>query len=60
MPQSPAALELRGLTKLVKIKEDGGKYEAEQGITEEAALEVGLREKAKESVKKVSEVYAKA
>ena len=33
---------------------------ADSRISEEAALEVGLQEKAKEFVKKGSEVYAKA
>jgi hypothetical protein len=51
--------EIRGQTKLVKITEDVRKYAAEQGIAESAALESGLKEKAKEFVGKGSEVYAK-
>ena len=43
----------------MKITEDVRKFAAEQGISEEAALEVGLQEKAKEFVEKGSEVYAK-
>jgi hypothetical protein len=35
-------------------------FAAEQGIGEEAALEAGLKEKAKEFVETGSEVYAKA
>jgi hypothetical protein len=52
--------EVRGLTKLVKITEDVRKYAAEQGISENEALEKGLKEKSAEFVKKGSEVYAKA
>lgn len=44
----------------MKITEDVRKFAAEQKISEEQALEVGLKEKAKEFVKKGSEVYAKA
>ena len=49
----------------VKITEDVRKYSAEQGITEEAAIEKGLKEKAKEFVKKLgslrqSMVYRRA
>jgi hypothetical protein len=33
--------EIRGLTKLVKITEDVRKYAAEQGITEESAIQSG-------------------
>jgi len=43
----------------MKITEDVRKFAAEQGISEEAAFEVGLQEKAKEFVEKGSEVYAK-
>jgi len=43
----------------MKITEDVRKFAAEQGISEEVALEVGLDEKAKEFVEKGSEVYAK-
>jgi hypothetical protein len=48
--------EIRG-EKLVKITEDVRKYAAEQGIAENEALESGLKEKAKEFVKKGAEVY---
>jgi hypothetical protein len=41
--------EIRRLTKLVKITEDVRKYAAEQRISEEAALEEGLKQKATES-----------
>jgi phosphomethylpyrimidine synthase len=41
----------------MKITEDVRKYAAEQGISEESALEVGLTEKAKEFVEKGAEVY---
>ena len=44
----------------MKITEDVRKFAAEQGISEEAALEGGLKEKAKEFVEKGSELYAKA
>jgi len=43
----------------MRITEDVRRYAAEKGMTEEAALKVGLQEKAKEFVKKGSEVYAK-
>jgi hypothetical protein len=52
--------ELRGVTKLVKITEDIRKYAAEHGLTEEAAIEEGLKQKATEFAKSGSEVYAKA
>ena len=44
----------------MKITEDVRKFAAEQKIPEEQALEVGLKEKAKEFVEKGSEVYAQA
>ncbi len=44
----------------MRITEDVRKYAAEQGITEEAALEAGLKEKAKEFKESGAEVYAKA
>ena len=44
----------------MKITEDVRKYAAEQGITEKAALEAGLKEKAKEFKESGAEVYAKA
>jgi hypothetical protein len=43
----------------MKITEDVSKYAAEQGITENEALEKGLKEKSAEFAKKGSEVYAK-
>jgi hypothetical protein len=36
----------------MKIREDVRKFAAQQGIDEDAALEIGLQEKAKEFVKK--------
>jgi phosphomethylpyrimidine synthase len=44
----------------MKITEDVRKYAAEQGITEEAAIEEGLKQKATEFEKSGSEIYAKA
>jgi hypothetical protein len=52
--------EIRGLTKLVNITEDVRKFAVEQEISGEQAIQVGLEQKAKEFVKKGSEVYAKA
>ena len=43
----------------MKITEGVRKYAAEQKISENEALEVGLREKAKEFVRKVSQVCAR-
>jgi phosphomethylpyrimidine synthase len=43
----------------MKITEDVRKYAAEQGISENEALEKGLKEKSKEFVEKGAEVYAK-
>ena len=43
--------EIRGLTKLVNVTEDVRKYAAEHGISEDAALDVGLQGKAKEVCK---------
>jgi hypothetical protein len=40
--------EIRGATKLVKITEDVRKFAAEQKISEEEALQVGLEQKATE------------
>ncbi len=51
--------EFRGQTKLVKITEDVRKYAAQQGIDESAAIEEGLREKAKELQHAGAEIYAK-
>ncbi|MBX7157469.1 MAG: phosphomethylpyrimidine synthase ThiC [Verrucomicrobiae bacterium] len=44
----------------MKITEDVRKYAAEQGVSEQEALQKGMEEKSKEFVKKGSEVYAKA
>ena len=44
----------------MKISEDVRQYAAEQGLTEEAALERGMEEKSKEFVEKGAEVYQKA
>jgi phosphomethylpyrimidine synthase len=52
--------ELRGLTKLIKITEDVRKYAAEQGLTEEQAVESGMQEKRKEFQEQGLELYAKA
>jgi hypothetical protein len=49
--------EIRGLTKLVNITEDVRKYAAEQGISENEALEKGLKGKSVEFVEKAAEVY---
>jgi phosphomethylpyrimidine synthase len=43
----------------MKITEDVRKYAAEQGISENEALEKGLREKSAEFVGKGAEVYGK-
>jgi phosphomethylpyrimidine synthase len=43
----------------MKITEDVRKYAAEHAITEEAAIEEGLKQKATEFTKSGSEVYAK-
>ena len=50
--------EIRGPTKLVKIREDVRKYAAEQGIAEEAAIKKGLEDKAVEFAK-AGDVYQK-
>jgi phosphomethylpyrimidine synthase len=44
----------------MKITEDVRKFAAEQKISEEEALQVGLEQKATEFVEKGAEVYAKA
>jgi phosphomethylpyrimidine synthase len=44
----------------VKITEDGRKFAAEQKLSEEDALRVGLEQKAKEFAEKGAQVYAKA
>jgi phosphomethylpyrimidine synthase len=43
----------------MKITEDVRKYAAEQGMSEQEALEKGLEEKSREFVEKGAEVYAK-
>jgi len=43
----------------MKITEDVRKYAAEQGISDEAALQKGMEEKSREFAEKGSEVYAK-
>jgi phosphomethylpyrimidine synthase len=43
----------------MKITEDVRKYAGEQGITEEAAIQQGLEQKAAEFAEKGSELYAK-
>lgn len=42
------------------ITEDVRKYAAEQGVSEQEALQKGMEEKSKEFVEKGAEVYAKA
>jgi phosphomethylpyrimidine synthase len=44
----------------MKITEDVRKYAAEQGVSEQEALQTGMEEKSKEFVEKGAEVYAKA
>jgi len=44
----------------MKITEDVRKYAAEQGVTEQKALEQGMKDKSKEFIEKGSEVYARA
>jgi phosphomethylpyrimidine synthase len=44
----------------MKITKDVRKYTAEQGITEEAAIERGQQEKAKEFQETGAEIYAKS
>jgi phosphomethylpyrimidine synthase len=43
----------------MKITEDVRKYAAEQGMSEQDALEKGMEEKSREFVEKGAEVYAK-
>lgn len=43
----------------MRITEDVRKYAAEQGISENEALEKGLKDKSAEFVEKGAEVYAK-
>ena len=44
----------------MRITEDVRKFAAEQKISEEHALKIGLEQKAKEFVKNGTEVYTKA
>jgi phosphomethylpyrimidine synthase len=44
----------------MKITEDVRKYAAEQGISDEAALQKGMAEKSREFAEKGNEIYAKA
>ncbi len=44
----------------MRITEDVRKFAAEQRISEEQALQIGLEQKAREFVEKGSEIYAKA
>ena len=43
----------------MKITEDVRKFAAEQKLSEEEALQIGLEQKAREFVEKGAEVYAK-
>ena len=51
--------ERGGETELVKITEDVRKYAAEDGLTNEAAIDEGLKQKATEFAESGAEVYAK-
>jgi phosphomethylpyrimidine synthase len=44
----------------MKITEDVRKYAAEQGVTTDQALKVGMEEKARDFKESGSEIYAKA
>jgi phosphomethylpyrimidine synthase len=44
----------------IKITEDVRKYAAEQGLSEEEALDAGMAEKSKEFVEAGAEVYQQA
>ena len=44
----------------MKITEDVRKFAAQQQVSEEQALQLGLEQKAREFAEKGSEVYAKA
>lgn len=57
--QSHPQGEIRGATKLVKITEDVRKYAAEQGVSEQEALQKRMEEKSREFVEKGVEIYAK-
>jgi hypothetical protein len=51
--------EIRGATKLVNITEDVRKFAAEQKVSEEQALQVGMEQKATEFLQSGSDVYAR-
>ncbi len=53
-------VDLPGRGKSSNITEDVRKYAAEQGVTERAALEAGMEEKARQFVEKGAELYAPA
>ena len=44
----------------MKITEDVRKYAADQGVSEQEALQEGMEEKSREFAEKGSELYAKA
>jgi hypothetical protein len=44
----------------MKITEDVQKYAADQGVSEQEALQEGIEEKSREFAEKGSELYAKA
>jgi hypothetical protein len=51
---------LRGQTKLVNITEDVRKYAAEQGVSADDALKIGMEQKARDFKQAGAEIYAKA
>jgi phosphomethylpyrimidine synthase len=44
----------------MKITEDVRKYAAEQGVSDQEALQAGMEEKSREFAEKGAELYAKA
>jgi len=58
--QSHPQGRFRGRTKLVKITEDVRKYAAEQNLSDEDALKVGMDQKTREFHEAGSEVYTSA
>jgi phosphomethylpyrimidine synthase len=44
----------------MRITEDVRKYAAQQGLSDEEALKVGMEQKSREFVEKGGEIYAKA
>ena len=44
----------------MKITEDVRKFAAEQGVTEDEAIQAGMEQKAREFVEKGAELYSKA